>query len=175
MAPPAPQKHGVALKGTERPNRTAIYRHWRKENEDLMVTIDPSVCFLSFSSLFSLGDAVEDAGVSIRLFEADMAVGLDHNDARNVRTLRLPLRQKQMSRLAPTRPKDWYLWPLPMDDLRRCSNSSHQLWRWSCWIVREAWCQRWKRWCWIVVSESSRMANHRSCFDLQRLLYSLHL
>ncbi|RPA81271.1 acetyl-CoA synthetase-like protein [Ascobolus immersus RN42] len=43
MAPPAPQKHGVALPGTEKPNRTPIYRHWRKEHEPLMVTMDPTI------------------------------------------------------------------------------------------------------------------------------------
>lgn len=41
--PPAGQPHGVALPGTERPNRSAVYRHWKTVNRPLVETLDPAV------------------------------------------------------------------------------------------------------------------------------------
>jgi long-chain acyl-CoA synthetase len=42
--PPPPGKpHAVAVPGTERPNRSAIYRHWRLRDKPLITTIDPEI------------------------------------------------------------------------------------------------------------------------------------
>ncbi|OAA72040.1 AMP-dependent synthetase/ligase [Akanthomyces lecanii RCEF 1005] len=43
-APPPPGKpHGVALPGTEKPNRSQIYRHWQFADRPLLETLDPAV------------------------------------------------------------------------------------------------------------------------------------
>lgn len=43
-APPPPGKpHGVALPGTEKPNRSRIYRHWQFADRPLLETLDPAV------------------------------------------------------------------------------------------------------------------------------------
>ncbi|EJP64744.1 AMP-binding enzyme [Beauveria bassiana ARSEF 2860] len=41
--PPAGQAHGVALPGTEKPNRSRVYRHWQFANRPLLETLDPAV------------------------------------------------------------------------------------------------------------------------------------
>lgn len=41
--PPAGAPHAVALPGTEKPNRSAIYRHWRFADQPLIETLDPAV------------------------------------------------------------------------------------------------------------------------------------
>ncbi|ATY58485.1 AMP-binding enzyme [Cordyceps militaris] len=42
-APEAGRPHGVALAGTETPNRSAIYRHWQFADRPLLETLDPAV------------------------------------------------------------------------------------------------------------------------------------
>lgn len=47
IAPPPPgTPHGVAIPGSERPNRSQIYRHWQFTNQPLLETLDPAVTTL---------------------------------------------------------------------------------------------------------------------------------
>lgn len=41
--PPPGQPHALPLPGSERPNRTPVYRHWRLRDRDLVGAIDPAV------------------------------------------------------------------------------------------------------------------------------------
>ncbi|KAF4123728.1 long-chain acyl-CoA synthetase, partial [Geosmithia morbida] len=44
MRPPPPgHPHGLPIPGSERPNRTAVYRHWRFRDQPLLTTFDPEV------------------------------------------------------------------------------------------------------------------------------------
>ncbi len=40
--PPPGTPYALPIPGTERPNRTAIYRHWRFQNGPLLETFDPA-------------------------------------------------------------------------------------------------------------------------------------
>ncbi|TQV90699.1 hypothetical protein V2A60_006910 [Cordyceps javanica] len=42
-SPPPGEPHGVALPGTEKPNRSQIYRHWQFADRPLLETLDPAV------------------------------------------------------------------------------------------------------------------------------------
>lgn len=41
--PPPGAPHGVSIEGSERENRTPVYRHWAVRNEPLLSHIEPSV------------------------------------------------------------------------------------------------------------------------------------
>ncbi|OAA70403.1 AMP-dependent synthetase/ligase [Cordyceps fumosorosea ARSEF 2679] len=42
-SPPPGKPHGIALPGTEKPNRSQIYRHWQFADRPLLETLDPAV------------------------------------------------------------------------------------------------------------------------------------
>ena len=52
LAPPPPpgSPYGVPVPGSERPNRTPVYRHWRFRDGPLQTTYDPSI--QTFHDLF---------------------------------------------------------------------------------------------------------------------------
>lgn len=41
--PPPGHPHGLPVPGSEKPNRTAVYRHWRFRDQALLTTFDPEV------------------------------------------------------------------------------------------------------------------------------------
>lgn len=41
--PPPGQRHGLPVPGSERPNRTAAYRHWRFVDKPLLAGFDPDL------------------------------------------------------------------------------------------------------------------------------------
>lgn len=43
VPPPAGSPYGLPVPGSERPNRTPAYRHWRFRDQPLMTTYDPEV------------------------------------------------------------------------------------------------------------------------------------
>ena len=43
VPPPVGSPYAVPLPGTEEPERTPIYRHWRFKDRELLVTLDPKV------------------------------------------------------------------------------------------------------------------------------------
>jgi hypothetical protein len=72
VPPPVGSPYGVALPGTEEPDRTPIYRHWRFKDSGLLETLDPKVSRVvvededtdSYIKIRTIHDAFEATGES---------------------------------------------------------------------------------------------------------------
>jgi long-chain acyl-CoA synthetase len=68
VPPPKGTPESVAIPGTEKPDRSPVYRHWKIGSGELMQTLDPKVgsfppCVVSFPAI--LFDIIADTGARL--------------------------------------------------------------------------------------------------------------